>query len=172
LRPGFLTDAVLDGDFLRDAVFAPGALRVEADFFLPETFFFAGVVAAFFPELDFPGFDFPGADFLLDFLGEDFFADLPAEAFFVLFFRPGFRAADFFPTAGFFFDVFLAEDRVLLLVLLTLRFFPEAFLPAAALRPEPLGRLTTARFRFLLAAFLAGMVCSCRSEKNAELYIG
>ena len=171
MRPGFLTDGALDGDLLRDAVLVLGALRVEGDFFLPETFFFAGAFAAFFPGVDFP-VDFPGVDFLVAFLGEDFFADLLAEAFFVLFFLPGFRAADFFRAAGFFFDAFLAEVRVLLLVLLTLRFFPEAFLPAAALRPEPLGRLTTARFRFLLAAFLAGMVCSCRSEKNAELYIG
>jgi hypothetical protein len=160
LRPGFLTDAALDGDLLRDAVLVLGALRVEADFFLPETFFFAGVFAVFFL----------GVDFLVAFLGEDFFADLLAEAFFVLFFLLGFRAADFFRAAGFFFDALLAEVRALLL--LTLRFFPEAFLPAAALRAEPFGRLTTARFRFLLAAFLAGMVCSCRSEKNAELYIG
>jgi hypothetical protein len=167
LRPGFLTDAGLYGDFLRDAALATGTLRVEADFFLPETFFFAGAFAAFFPRLD-----FPGVDFLPDFLDEDLFADFLAETFFVLFFLPGFRAADFFRAAGFFFDAFLAEDRVLLLVLFTLRFFPEAFLPAAALRAEPLRRLTTARFRFLLAAFLAGMVCSCRSEKNAELYIG
>jgi hypothetical protein len=167
LRPAFLTAAVLDGNFLRDAVLAIGDLRVAADFFLPETFFFAGAFAAFFP-----GRDFPGVDFLVAFLAEDFFADFLAEAFFVLFFLLGFRAVDFFRAAGFLFDAFLAEVRVLLLVLLTLRFFPGAFLPAAALRAEPLGRLTTARFRFLLAAFLAGMVCSCRSEKNAELYIG
>jgi hypothetical protein len=151
---------------------APGDLRVAADFFLPEIFFFAVAFAAFFPGVDFPRVDFPGVDFLVAFLDEDFFADFLAEAFFVLFFLPGFRTVDFLRAAGLLFDAFLAEVRVLLLVLLTLRIFPEAFLPAAALRPEPLGRLTTARFRFLLAAFLAGMVCSCRSEKNAELYIG
>lgn len=169
MRTGFLTDAALDGDLLRDAVLVPGALRVEADFFLPETFFFAGAFAAFFLGLDFL------VAFLVAFLDEDFLADFLAAAFFVLFFLPGFRAADFFRAAGFFFDAFLAEVRVLAFVLLTLRFFPAVFLPAAALRAEPaepLGRLTTARFRFLLAVFLAGMVCSCRSEKNAELYIG
>ncbi|HEX7719547.1 MAG TPA: hypothetical protein VF389_07065, partial [Woeseiaceae bacterium] len=146
-------------------------LRAVVDFFLTEAF-----LPEAFRDAVFAAFLLP-----LPFLAVVLRVDFVTADFLVFFFLLGFRAAAFFRAAGFFFDTFLAEDFVF--VLLTLRFVPEVFLLAAGLREELLfreepldedllGLLVPARFAFLLAAFLAGMVSSCRSEKNAELYIG
>lgn len=145
--------------FLADTFLRATDLRAVVDFFLPEAFRGAALAAFFVPVL------FLAVVFLVVFL--------PA-GFFVLFFLLGLRTAAFFRAAGFFFETFLAEDLAadFVLVLLTLRFVPEVFLLAPGLREVLLGLLVPARFAFLLAAFLAGMVSSCRSEKNAELYIG
>lgn len=158
LTEGLLTEGLLTEDLLGDTFLRAAVLPVLVDFFLPEAFRGAAF-AAFFLAPRFLAVVFPA-----DFLAADFF---------VLFFLPGFRVAAFF-RAGFFFDTFLVDDlaTVFLLVLLTLRFVPEVFLLAPGLRAALFGLLVPVRFAFLLAAFLAGMVGSCRSEKNAELYIG
>ena len=152
-----------------------------ADFFtdfLPDFLLlvdFVDGLAVFLRAADFPALF---ADFLLcffvafflsDFFDADFFAaffaDLPDAAGFL-------RAADFFFDAfffdTFFFDAFFAGD----FFALTLRFLPAAFLLAVDFRDAVVFLPVPARFCFLLAAFFAGMFHSCRSEKNAELYIG
>ncbi len=150
---------------MRDTFLRAADLPAFVDFFLPEAFRGAAFAAfaAFFVAPRFLAVVFLDV-FLVDFFAADFF---------LLFFLPGFRVAAFF-RAGFFFDTFLVDDLAadFLLVLLTLRFVPEVFLLAPGLRAALFGLLVPVRFAFLLAAFLAGMVGSCRSEKNAELYIG
>jgi hypothetical protein len=83
--------------------------------------------------------------------------------------------ADFFAAAGFaratvffFLDAFFAEDFLALIFCL----LPAVFLLAFDLRDAAAFLPVPARFCLLLAAFFAGMFHSCRSEKNAELYIG
>ena len=140
--------------FFELAVFFAGFL---VDFFLlPAPFFADGLAAAFLRETAF-------ADFVADFL-----LTLPADfvrpAFFTVDF---FFAAGFFRTAAFFVGAFFRDD----VFVLNLRLFPEAFLPAVGLRDAAFFLPVPACFCFLLAAFFAGMFHSCRSEKNAELYI-
>jgi hypothetical protein len=55
--------------------------------------------------------------------------------------------------------------------LITLDFFPADFFGDVEMRDAPFLREAAALARFLLAAFLAAIVHSCPSEKNAELYI-
>ncbi len=148
---------------MRDTFLRAADLPALVDFFLPEAF--RGVAfAAFFFAAFFVAPRFLAVVFLVDFFAADFF---------LLFFLLGFRVAAFF-RVGFFFDTFLVDDLAadFFLVLLTLRFVPEVFLLAPGFREALFVLLVPARLAFLLAAFLAGMVGSCRSEKNAELYIG
>jgi hypothetical protein len=148
LPAAFFVDGRVDGfaaGFLRAAV-APEPL---ADFLL--TFF----VTFFLSEL-------PEADFLVGFLAV-FFVDFLAG-----FLADFFGVDAFLRGTDFFFDAFFFED----FFALTLRFLPAAFLLAVAFREAVVFLPLPARFGFLLAAFFAGMLHSCRSEKNAELYIG
>jgi hypothetical protein len=138
--------------------------------------------------------DFLPAAFFVAFLPDVFRpAGFFAEAFFVTFRRDGFLAADFFAVflavglaafrAAVFRDDFFRGDFVraadlradavfdLDFFLVTLRFVPVAFLPADVLRDAALFLPPPAALRLLLAAFFAGIIDSCRSEKNAELYI-
>lgn len=136
--------------------------------FLPAVFFAEGFAAVFLRAAVFPApFDFLltffVTFFLTEFLEADFFVDFRAD-FFVDFFD----VAGFFRAADFFFDAFLVED----FFALTLRFLAGAFLLAADFRDAVVFLPPPARFCFLLAAFFAGIFHSCRSEKNAELYIG
>ncbi|HEX5766026.1 MAG TPA: hypothetical protein VFY27_10700, partial [Woeseiaceae bacterium] len=135
---------------------------------LPAVLFAEGFAAVFLRAAPFPA----PADFLLTFfvaffltgvLEADFFVDFRAD-FFVDFFDP----AGFFRAADFFFDAFFVEA----FFALTLRFLPGAFLLAADFPDAVVFLPPPARFGFLLAAFFAGIFHSCRSEKNAELYIG
>lgn len=173
---------VLDGDAARPDCFLEAAFFDDLFF---DTFFAVDLPAAFFRDTFFGAAFFAffllaplrEADFFAAFLLPAFLVDFlvvfPAD-FLATFFFADLRAAGFRRAADFFFDALLVED--FFLVLLTLRFFPEAllpiFLPAPALREGARVLAVPARFRFLLAAFLAGMIDSCRSEKNAELYIG
>jgi hypothetical protein len=146
---GFFLLAVLFTDLLPDllADFVGGLAAV----FLRAAVFPA-LFTAFLPT-------FFVAFFLTDFFDADFFA-----AFFA-----GFPdVAGFFRAAGFFFDDFFVGA----FFALTLRFLLAAFLLAVDFRDAVVFLPVPARFRFLLAAFFAGMFHSCRSEKNAELYIG
>lgn len=155
--PDALADAAFLLEFLLNA-FLPNAFLPDA--FLPDAFP-AAALPVFFP-VD----GLRTADFFAPFLLPDFFA---------IFFLADLLAADLRRAAVFFFGAFLIEDFFLLLLtllLLTLRLFPDAFLLTPGLRETARALLAAARFRFLLAAFLAGMIDSCRSEKNAELYIG
>jgi hypothetical protein len=136
--------------------------------FLPAAFFAEGFAAVFLRAAVFPApFDFLltffVAFFLTEFLEADFLVDFRAD-FLVDFLD----VAGFLRTADFFFEVFFAED----FFALTLRFLPGAFLLAADFRDAVVFLPPPARFCFLLAAFFAGIFHSCRSEKNAELYIG
>lgn len=143
-----------------DAVF----VDVFFDTFFFDTFFFDVLAgeragAAFLREAFFDGafVDF----FLLGRLREtDFFAAfffLPG-AFLATFFFAGLRAAGLRRTAAFVFGAFLVED--FFLVLLTLGFFPEVFLRMPGFREDARAMPAPVRFRFLLAAFLAGMIDS------------
>jgi hypothetical protein len=99
------------------------------------------------------------------------------------FFPDFFFAADFFETGFFFVGFFLATDFLRVdaffkgfffdedFFLVTLVFFPAAFIRDDDLRDAAFLRAAAALVRFLLAAFLAGIIDSCRSEKNAGLYI-
>ena len=149
LRDGFLTDFLLL-DFLPADFFAEG---FAADFLR------AAVVPAPFDFL----LTFFVAFFLTEFLEADFLVDFRAD-----FFADFFLVAGFLRATDFFFDAFLAED----FFAVTLRFLPAVFLLAADFRDAVVFLRLPARFCFLLAAFFAGMFHSCRSEKNAELYIG
>lgn len=157
-----------------------GRLRLAVFFtdFLPDFLLLADFVdglAVFFRAAGFPALF---ADFLLCFFVAFFLSDFFDADFFAAFFADfpdvaGFlRAADFFFDAfffdTFFFDAFFVGD----FLALTLRFLPAAFLLAVDFRDAVVFLPVPARFCFLLAAFFAGMFHSCRSEKNAELYIG
>ena len=160
----FLTEGFLGAAFLLAA-----DLRAVVDFFLAETFLPVAFLREALRGAAFAAFLLPvrllAVDFRADFLTVDFFAP---------FFLLGLRAAAFFRAAGFFFDTFLAEDfdLVLLTFLLAPGLRVELFLREGLLREGLLGLLVPARLTFFVAAFLAGIFGSCRSEKNAELYIG
>ncbi|MEQ9562478.1 MAG: hypothetical protein RLN69_08160 [Woeseiaceae bacterium] len=134
-------------DFFATAGFLTAALLLLVDFLRPGDF-----LATFFL---LEGFFFV-AGFLLD-------AFLFA-AFFLLatfFFPVGFlRAATFLE--DFFLDDFF---------LLTLDFFPDGFFLDDDLLDAAFLREAADVARFLVEAFLAAIFCSCRSEKNAGLYI-
>jgi len=160
-------DAAAVGFFLLAVLFADLPPDLLADFvgglaavFLRAAVFpapFAAFLLAFFVAFFLAGFF--DADFFGAFLAA-FFADFPG-------------VARFFRAAGFFFDDFFAVAFfAVAFFALTLRFLPAVFLPAADFRDAVAFLPVPARFRFLLAAFFAGMFHSCRSEKNAELYIG
>jgi hypothetical protein len=55
--------------------------------------------------------------------------------------------------------------------LVTLAFFPDGFFLDGDLRDAAFLRGAADLARFLVEAFLAAIFCSCRSEKNAGLYI-
>jgi hypothetical protein len=139
------------------------------DFLLPALLadFFADGLAAFLRAAVVP-VPVLVADFLLAFFVAFFLTEFFAADFFVDFFAVLLDAAGFLRAAVFFFDAFFVEDFFVLI----LCFLPAAFLlavdflDAVAFLPPP------ARLCFLLVAFFAGMFHSCRSEKNAELYIG
>jgi hypothetical protein len=148
--------------FLLDVVFRVDVLLPDL---LEEAFLEDDFAAAFLRE----GFR-PAV--LADFL-ETFFVDFLPGFFVPVFFAVDFLT-DFFAVAGFdratdfFFDAFFAEDFFVLIPC----FLPAVFLLAVDLRDAAAFLPVPARFCFLLAAFFAGMFHSCRSEKNAELYIG
>ena len=150
----------------RDAA-AAGFFRLTVFFtevlpdFLVLADFADGLAAGFLRAADFPALF---ADFLLTFFVTFFLTD-----FFDADFSADFlEVAGFFRAPAFFLDAFFAED----FFPLTLRFLPAAFLLAVDFREAVVFLPVPARFCFLLAAFFAGMFHSCRSEKNAELYIG
>ena len=151
---GFFRLAVFVADFPAD--FLPDFVR-RADF--------VDGLAAVFLRADFPA---PFADFLLTFFVAFFLTDFFDADFFGLFLADFLEVAGFFRAAAFFLDAFFAGD----FFALTLRFLPAAFLLAVDFRDAVVFLPVPARFCFLLAAFFAGMFHSCRSEKNAELYIG
>lgn len=148
LVAGFLPEGFLADAFLADAFFA--ATFFEAFFllafflaagFLRDTFFRAGF---FFEAVFLPDAFFAGFFFAADTLREaDFFVDFFAFAAFLV-------TADFLDTFRFLPAGFLLDGVF---------FFPTFFREAFAV------------LRFLLAVFLAGMLYSYRSEKNAQLYI-
>jgi hypothetical protein len=167
------------------AAFLEGWLAGAA--FLLLTAFFDTFGADFLP-LDFLPAALPAEGFAADFLREaaepapfDFLLTFFVAFFLTEFLEPDFLVAfrvdffaDFFDVAGFlrapdfFFDAFLVED----FLALTLDFLPAAFLLAVDFRDAVVFLPLPARFCFLPADFFAGMFHSCRSEKNAELYIG
>ena len=128
--------------------------RADAGFFLRETFFDA-VFVDFFLLGRLRATGFFAAFFLL-------------RAFLATFFLADLRAAGLRCAAVFFFDAFLVED--FFLVLLTLRFFPEDFLRTPGFREDARALLAPARLRFLLAAFLAGMIGSRVGEKRGIIH--
>lgn len=145
------------------------------DFFF-EAFFFDGLAedlagAAFFLREGF--FDLVFAAFfllgpLLGALRAFFAAFFLPRAFLATFFFAGLRPAGLRRAAAFFFDTFLLDDCFL--VLLTLRFFPEALLRTPGFREDAGALPAPARFRFLLAAFLAGMIDSRVREKRGIIH--
>jgi hypothetical protein len=78
----------------------------------------------------------------------------------------------FFPVVRFFVTVFFLVARFLVTAffLVTLRLL-AAFLRAGAFFADTFRRVAETFFRFLLAAFFAGIVDSCRLEKRRGLYI-
>jgi hypothetical protein len=153
--PALLDAVFLEGFFFEAFFFDVLALALAgAVFFLREGFFDPAFVVFFLlGRLRAPDF-FVAFFLLLAFLAAFFFADL--------------RAAGLGRAAAFFFDTFLLEGCFL--VLLTLRFFPEAFLRAPGFREDAGALLAPARFRFLLAAFLAGMFDSRVREKRGIIH--
>jgi hypothetical protein len=157
----------------RDAAAAGFLLTAFVAGFLPDflglaDFFADGFAAVFLRAADLPALF---ADFLLDFFVAFFLSDFFDADFFAAFFVDFPEPAGFLLAAGFFFDTFFA-DLAEAFFALTLRFLAVAFLPAVDFRDAVVFLPVPARFCFLLAAFFAGMFHSCRSEKNAELYIG
>jgi len=162
LLPAAVTP-LADEDFLTEVLAPPDRLE---DTFLAEDF-----AAAFLRDgfLAVPAADFLPTFFVFFVFVVDFLADFFAPAFLEPDFFAGFLAAGFAPAAVFFFfDAFFAEDFFALIFC----FLPVAFLPAVDLRDAAAFLPVPGRFCFLLAAFFARMFDSCRSEKNAELYIG
>jgi hypothetical protein len=152
--PDFLPGLLLLAFLL--LVFFPLAFLRLADFL-------ADGFAAFLRAAVFP------AAFLLTFFVAFFLPDVFLDAdFFTDFFADFLDVAGFFRATDFFLEAFLVED----FLPLTLRFLLAAFLLAVDFRDAVVFLPVPARLRFLLAAFFAGMFHSCRSEKNAELYIG
>jgi hypothetical protein len=134
-----------------------------ATFFLAAGFFFATFFfATFFLAAGF----FLAARFLLARLLE---ADFLAIAFlFATFFLlADFFVAGFFRATAFFLDDFFADT----FRFVTFRLFPEVFFRADGRLLAAFFREDLAALRFLLAVFFAGILTSCRSEKNAQLYI-
>jgi hypothetical protein len=145
-------------------------------FFLAAGFFLATFFATFF----FATFFFVTFFFATFFLLADFFAarfllarrlaaDFLAIAFLfaTFFFFEDFFAAGFLRATAFFRGAFRADA----FFLVTLRFFPALFLRADALPLATFFREVLLALRFLLAVFFAGILTSCRFEKNAQLYI-
>ncbi|MDH4073054.1 MAG: hypothetical protein OEV41_08120, partial [Gammaproteobacteria bacterium] len=95
--------------------------------------------------------------------------------FFLLtfFFEAAFFFATFFFETFFFAAGFLRDDAFFgdTFFLLTFRFDPWDVFRVTGLRPAAFFREAFAGARFLLAVFFAGIIFSCRSEKNAQLYI-
>jgi hypothetical protein len=147
--------AFLEVDFFFVAFFG-AALRdgdfAAADFF--DAFFFAvaffGLLAALC-DADLFAVTFFRDAFLAAVFLADFFADLPAALRATVFFDVFFRAAVLLFDVAFTLDFFR----------LTLRLLPVDFLLPAALRDAAFFRLAPALFRFLLAAFFAGIPGTC-----------
>ncbi len=174
----FLSAVFFDAFFFEVAFFEVDFLEID---FLATAFFFAG---AFFFESDFLAAGLL-TFFAVFFLAPVFFAvfffepDLEEDALlFVVFLLTFLRDAGFFRDAAllpagflraadFFFDDFFATT----FFLLTLRFLPTGFLEATDLDLAADFREAFAGLRVLLAVFFAGISYSCRSEKNAQLYI-
>lgn len=135
-------------------------------FFLAEglvlaTFFLDAFLATGFFLLTFfllAGFFFETFFLVTFFLDPDFFLD----TFFVDFFAAGFLRATVFFFDAFFVDAFF---------LVTFDFLPVGFFLLTGVRLAAFFREVLAGLRFLLALFFAGIVYSCRFEKNAQLYI-
>jgi hypothetical protein len=165
---GFLAgrgaDAVAAGFFLLTVFFVDFLADFFPDF-LPLADFVDGLPAVFRRAAAFPALF---ADFLLTFFVAFFPGDFFDADFFAAFFADFPDVAGFFRAVDFFFDGFFAGD----FFALTLRFLPAAFLLAVDFRDAVVFLPVPARLCFLLAAFFAAMFHSCRSEKNAELYIG
>ncbi len=144
--------AVATRPLLLVAVIGPRCTDLGAAFFLPPGFLTATC-------FELPAF-FRVADLLLV---AACVRALVATAFFL---------ADFFAIVAFLRRaVFLGDFFGDVAFLLTLDFFPADFFRDDDLRDAAFCREATALARFLLAAFLAAIVDSCRSKKNAELYI-
>jgi hypothetical protein len=158
-------DAVTVGFFLLTAFAADFLADFLPDFLLLVDFVDGLLVAVFLRAAAFPGLF---ADFLFTFFVAFFLADFFDADFFAAFFADFPDVAGFLRTVDFFFDAFFAGD----FFVLTLCFLPAAFLLAVDFRDAVVFLPVPARFCFLLAAFFAAMFHSCRSEKNAELYIG
>jgi hypothetical protein len=158
----FLLAFFLDEGFFPATGFVFDAFFLLA-FFLAAGFFFD----AFFLATDL----FFDAFFLLAFfLAAGFFFDaffLATDFFLATFFLDDFLATGFFRVTAFFFDAFFVDA----FFLLTLDFLPTDFFLLTELRLAALFREAFAGLRFLLALFFAGISYSCRSEKNAQLYI-
>lgn len=120
----------------------------------------------------FAAFFFADAFFFVDFfLLGDFFAERFALARFRL--VDFFFDADFFREAFFFREVAVLRDDFLAATffLVTLRLLAAVFFRVEALFLDTFFREAFAALRLLLADFFAGIWISCRSEKNAQLYI-
>jgi len=153
---GLRTGAFLAGAFLEAVFFLEGDFLLA--FFLLATGFF--LLAFFATGLFFDTFLAPER-----FLEAAFFF---ATFFFETFFRlADFFAAGFLREAVFFLDDFFAAA----FFLLTFRLFPEVFFLFAGLLLAAFFREALTGLRFLLGFFFAGIFCSYRSEKNAQLYI-
>jgi hypothetical protein len=104
-----------------------------------------------------------------------FFAVFFLAAFFLaagFFFAAFFLLAVFFAAGFFREDAFLRDDFfAATFFLVTLRFFAVVFFRADVLLLATFFREAFLALLFLLADFFAGILTSCRSEKNAQLYI-
>jgi hypothetical protein len=153
-------------------------LRVDAAFFLPVEDFFVLAATVCLRLSVLLVFDF----FLLIFFPDGFLvADFFAAAFFLLdfvlltFFLAVFFAVGFLRATALFFDDFFVAVFFLFALaffLVTFAFLPVVFFRPTAFFGTAFLRAVPAFLRFVLAFFFAGIVDSCRSEKNAGLYIG
>jgi hypothetical protein len=147
----------------------PFVLGADAFFLLADFF----TLVDFFEDdlLLLAGFLRLGAFLACFFLLEDFFfaAGILREAFFL---ATAFFPAAFFFAAGFFRTAALREDFFFdNFFLVTLAFFPEDFFLDGDFRDAAFLREAADLARLFVEAFLAAISCSCRSEKNAGLYI-